>query len=76
MKVIIQTPKTREVFETTELVALPADAGDMGIYPGHAATVVKLKEGQVKINGKHHRITQGYASVNPDEIVLYVGDRG
>lgn len=74
MKVIIQTPKTREVFETEELVALPADTGDMGIYPGHAATVVKLKDGQVKINGILHRIGQGYACVKPDEVVLYVGD--
>jgi len=71
VRLIIQTAKSQEIYETKDLVILPASEGDMGILPGHAPMVVKLKRGDIKINGKYYLISPGYAKVGPQETIVY-----
>ena len=69
------TPEKVALQARAEFVVLPAYEGEMGILPGHAAFLVQLKPGEVRVTeaGQVRRfaVSGGFAEVKDDKVSLF-----
>lgn len=66
----------KELFsETGDFISLPAQGGEIGIYPGHLRLFTTLNSGIIKIKQgedfKDYEIQGGFAKIKEDQIEVF-----
>ena len=75
MHIRIITPE-RTVLEMGEVehIMLPSEAGEMGVLPGHIATVVQLGVGRIRVEGGEEPVilatSGGFVEILEDEVTV------
>jgi F-type H+-transporting ATPase subunit epsilon len=71
---ILTPEKTVLTGKPVDFVSIPAFGGEMGVLPGHASFVVRLKEGVLKYKDEHKKETfavlNGFAEVHKNTVLI------
>ncbi|MDD2803962.1 MAG: ATP synthase F1 subunit epsilon [Elusimicrobiales bacterium] len=71
---IVTPEKTALDAKAVDSVTLPAFGGEMGILPGHASSVVQLKEGILRYRDGMHRevfaVLRGFAEIHLNKVMV------
>ena len=74
LKLEIVTPESKIYSEEVEMVTLPGNEGEAGIYPNHVPLMTQVQAGEiiVKRSGKEESVAvgEGFAEVTGDHVAI------
>ncbi len=74
LRLEIVTPEARTYSEDVDMVTLPGDQGEMGIYPMHVALMTQLVAGEIAVRkgGQDHylAIGEGFAEITAERVSI------
>jgi F-type H+-transporting ATPase subunit epsilon len=74
LRLEIVTPEAKTYSEDVDMVTLPGDQGEMGIYPMHVALMTQLLAGEISVrkDGRDYylAIGEGFAEITGDRVSI------